>query len=269
MSAEFRVGCSEFLMQLNEREGLDQPAPVPTRSSGRQLWSLPHSPRNQVRHRNPVERRLQRIHRQEQSVLSPNEMLERWQKGMMGDPLSLERSNEIVDQIQKKFEGTSLLEYACLVCDELHIQSEGILLSVKSLLEANQRFLPSLQLHLVAVTVAPPLHASHVQLYNVVPTCRRMGWNIQEAKSFEGLLLSPRAVLPRHVRVCNTCKRSIEDQRLPKFAIANHNVVGWLPPELKDVTNMEVKLCSMIVPKITVRFLYGGQQSTNSHGQFF
>ena len=92
----------------------------------------------------------------------------------------------------------------------------------------------------------------------------------KKSDSFRDLLLRPRAVMKNNVFICFTCINCISKNTLPKLSIANNNAIGCLPDDLLDVTDMEVKLCSFVVPKLSFQTVRGGGQAqVNSHSILF
>ena len=92
---------------------------------------------------------------------------------------------------------------------------------------------------------------------------------------FDDVLLSPRGIVagarptlsetlePTTVRVCTRCRKSLQrgtasDTTPPKFAIANHYLIGTLPDHLADSTVMEIALMSLAVLSMSTEVLRGG-----------
>ena len=79
---------------------------------------------------------------------------------------------------------------------------------------------------------------------------------------FDDLLLSPGGVIGQSIICCNTCLSSLNNNKLPKFSIANGFQIGKTPPQLTGLTLSEKLLISKCRPKMYVvklRSTYGPQ----------
>ena len=170
-----------------------------------------------------------RRHLDMEACLTVDEMITRFSEGDFGPPVTEERTNEIVSAIRNKITTSGLLEYPCLVCDELQVRKDGVFLTSQDLVATRRQFMSRAQTLLKATGVTPSLPRLLISLYNVIPACLEFGWTRKEANLFKSLLLSPRAIISRSVFVCSSCYHSVRCNHLPKFAIANNNTIGWLP----------------------------------------
>ena len=82
--------------------------------------------------------------------------------------------------------------------------------------------------------------------------------------------MSKAGVFETFISVCKKCYIKVVNGKLRKVAIANNNAIGYLPEYLREMTPMEIKLCSLVIPKIHIKHLRGGgQKALQSHGLFF
>ena len=84
-----------------------------------------------------------------------------------------------------------------------------------------------------------PLHGDLVRQYDVSEF-----FDPEESQALRNVLLSPRGVFRQDAETfcecrlifCQDCYRALKQKRLPKFAIANGNWFGQLPPNLQNMT---------------------------------
>ena len=118
--------------------------------------------------------------------------------------------------------------------------------------------------------ILPPLHPDLIEQYNISLHIGPPNFSPAFVEAVSCLLLSPHAILPDGtLSCCESCFHALKNGNLLKFSIANHNAIGLLPSSLDDLTVMEIRLCSLIVPKIQMKILHGGQREVLSHGLFY
>ena len=118
----------------------------------------------------------------------------------------------------------------CLVCDE---HDKNCTQHVHGDLP-----LEAMDIHLASANYPGPALPDGLKAFYSVP-------------SFPGLLLSPRGTHTAtdgstKYTMCSSCLGSLRATALPKFAVANGFAVGELPPDIADVRQIEVLLCSLI-----------------------
>eukprot|EP01138_Halocafeteria_seosinensis_P002049 gb/GECG01002098.1/.p1 GENE.gb/GECG01002098.1/~~gb/GECG01002098.1/.p1 ORF type:complete len:416 (+),score=39.77 gb/GECG01002098.1/:1-1248(+) len=153
-----------------------------------------------------------------------------------------ERQAEILNNIRSQLQPARTIQVPCSVCDCSYVDKEGRLMSLEEFMA-----LPNLEL-LHSDRVDPPLSALLIQQYSIVQSVidRGIPENIAN-KKLTGLLLSPRGIGESKVFTCTACLSSLQRGKLPKMAIANNNAIGELPNDLKDLSEMERRLCSPVV----------------------
>ena len=58
--------------------------------------------------------------------------------------------------------------------------------------------------------------------------------------------------------------------KLPKLSVAVNNAIGSLPDHSIDVTEMEVKICSLAAPNLSFQTVRGGGETqVSSYSKFF
>jgi hypothetical protein len=127
-----------------------------------------------------------------------------------------------------------------------------------------------------------PLHAglrrnmAAILSHNQTPvhdeTLRQQFTNVELGAPLSDCWLSPRGVAHSEhaggllLAVCQRCETALRNQRMPRDAIANGNMVGMLPPELADATVAEHLLTSISRVQMSVTYLKGGgQRALSSH----
>ena len=124
----------------------------------------------------------------------------------------------------------------CCVCDQFCSTSET---SSFSLMEMAPHFLKPLLAPLDEDGGVLPLHGDLVRQYDVSEF-----FDPEESQALRNVLLSPRGVFRQDAETfcecrlifCQDCYRALKQKRLPKFAIANGNWFGQLPPNLQNMT---------------------------------
>ena len=185
----------------------------------------------------------------------------------LSEPLPIISQDNLILKVRGLLSSENLLERACLVCDLLVIATEG---NTKEIQALSKTFIAHLRNLTHASKVMPALPEDLLQCYNIVPILINNGIEQKKSDSFRDPLLSPRAVMKNNVFICFTCFNCISKNTLPKLSIANNNAIGCLPDDLLDVTDMEVRLCSFVVPKLSFQTVRGGGQAqVNSHSILF
>ena len=104
---------------------------------------------------------------------------------------------------------------------------------------------------------------------------RECGWDEDEAEKFEGLLLSPTAVLPTGFFVCETCHNRLEAGELPAWAIANGNAIYEDYFAAEKISDVEACLINPVALRVLLLELQqigdpaARQKGLGSHATFF
>ena len=186
-------------------------------------------------------------------------------------PNVLERNRymDIIENVEEKLRLKNFVEFACVVCDELHIIKKMITIAREEFVN-HESFFSNCKILLTPDNILLPLSITLRKQYDVTLLCRNYGWAEEEIKLFENVVMSKAGIFKNFIIVCKKCYKKVINQKLRKFAIANNNTIGYLPECLIDMTPMKIKLCSLVIPKIHIKHLRGGGQSAlQSHGLFF
>jgi hypothetical protein len=71
------------------------------------------------------------------------------------------------------------------------------------------------------------------------------------------------------VRICNECKKSLANSKIPQFSLANNLYRGKLPVQFEDLTWVEEMVCAIYRNTAHITRLYGSSdpaQPTVLHG---
>ncbi|KAJ3762342.1 hypothetical protein EV360DRAFT_35918, partial [Lentinula raphanica] len=115
---------------------------------------------------------------------------------------------------------------------------------------------PSLEL----LRCTDPYILKHVPLSRLTYICPQL----------DGLLLQPEGVRPVDmegsdfdVYLCQECRSSLSNNKLPRLALNNHMFRGDLPDELQDVTWIEEMACALYRTTAHVTRLYNSSSPTD------
>lgn len=145
----------------------------------------------------------------------------------------------------------------CAFCDEF-------LLSRHNILPVSDDILSKVVKELRWDANPDPHRPAAVEQYYSLPS--------QHEFNLDGVALSPRGVIRKksqhhraknQILACQRCSNSIRDsEKIPKYAIANHNYVGATPQCLLDLTDIEV---AMLTPTKSYGFFYTFQGGTHQN----
>ena len=159
---------------------------------------------------------------------------------------------EIRTALNKSFEALfhrtksgEAVPHVCIVCDEFVGPLELVTISAGRLKKAYSLLVPP---SWDTTTISSELKACYTNTTGPLKG--------EESTCVEDMLLSPRAYYlskescPDNVApgfsCCSACKAALNYDKLPRFAIANNYYVGTPPPELRQLTDIELAMLSPV-----------------------